>query len=339
MSYMPVRLVAVAPCEGAVEQAMDVIELKQLLGSVARLTAKQKAELLKALSAAGQGAQVCSLVESRMAQLSVCPHCGGARIVRNGSASGLQRYKCRACQRTFNALSTTPLARLRMKAKWLQQQDVLLQGLSVHRAATALGVAPCTAFRWRHRFLQLAQPVKAPQLTGVVEADETFFLRSSKGQRPGRKARKRGGCASRKERGMDLMPVLVARDRSGATADFVLDAVSKDCLSQALKPRIHSDAILCTDGSAAMAAAAKDLRVQHEAMNLSAGERVRGPWHIQNANAYHGRLKGWIARFKGVATDYLESYLGWFRALDRASRSRSKAAPMLALALGLEGHP
>ena len=49
----------------------------------------------------------------------------------------------------------------------------------------------------------------------VVKADETFFLRSSKGQRTGRKSRKRGGRASRKERGMDLIPVLVARDRSG----------------------------------------------------------------------------------------------------------------------------
>jgi hypothetical protein len=113
---------------------------------------------------------------------------------------------------------------------------------------------------------------------------------------------------------------------------------SKRCLGQALKPHIHADAILCTDSSAAMAAAANDLRVQHEALNLSAGERVRGPWHIQNANAYHGRLKGWIARCKGVATDYLESYLGWFRALDRASSNRRKSAPMLALALGIEHH-
>ena len=53
-------------------------------------------------------------------------------------------------------------------------------------------------------------------------------------------------------------------------------------------------------------------------MNLSAGERVRGPWHIQNAKVRHGRLKGWMHRFRGVATSYLESYPGWFRALDRA---------------------
>lgn len=316
---------------------MEAAELKRWLASVARLTPAQKAELLKALSARDDEAEVGQLVDSRVAQLPACPHCAGTRIVCNGSASGLQRYKCRACQRTFNALSKTPLARLRMKVKWLQQEDVLARGLIIRMASAELGVAPSTAFRWRHRFLQLAQPVKAPALTGVVEADETFFLRSSKGQRPGRMPRKRGGRASRKDRGEDLIPVLVARDRSGATADFLLEAVSKVCLSQVLKPRVNADAILCTDGSAAMAAAAKELGVHHEAMNLCAGERVRGPWHIQNANAYHGRLKGWMHRFRGVATSYLESYLGWFRALDRARRSRNQRPPMLRLALGLDG--
>ena len=267
---------------------MEAAELKGLLMSVARLTPRQKTELMSALVASGRESEVLALVESRLGEIQACPHCKSARVVRNGSASGLQRYKCRACLRTFNALSTTPMARLRMKSKWLQQQDVLLQGLSVNKAAATLEVAATTAFRWRHRFLQLTQSAKAPELTGVVEADETFFLRSSKGQRPGRKARKRGGRATRKDRGMDLIPILVARDRSGATADFLLDAVSKACVCEALQPRIHSDAILCTDGSAAMAAAAIAIGVQHEALNLSAGERVRGPWHIQNINAYHG---------------------------------------------------
>jgi hypothetical protein len=86
----------------------------------------------------------------------------------------LQRFKCRACQRTFNALSKTPLARLRNKAKCLQQK-ALGRGLIVRLASAELGVAPSTAFRWRHRFLQLTQPVKALVLTGVVEADETSF--------------------------------------------------------------------------------------------------------------------------------------------------------------------
>jgi hypothetical protein len=130
---------------------------------------------------------------------------------------------------------------------------------------------------------------------------------------------------------------LVARDRSGAAADVLLEAVSKDCLSEVLKPRVNAAAILCTDGSAVMAATAKELGVHHEAMYLSAGERVRGPWRIQNVNADHGRLKGWMHRFRGVATSDLENYLGWFRALDRASRSRNQGPPMLRLALVPEG--
>jgi hypothetical protein len=60
--------------------------------------------------------------------------------------------------------------------------------------------------------------------------------------------------------------------------------------------------------------------IAHQAVNLSAGERVRsakaGAIHVQNVNAYHARLREWIARFHGVASRYLPNYLGWRRALD-----------------------
>lgn len=47
-------------------------------------------------------------------------------------------------------------------------------------------------------------------------------------------------------------------------------------------------------------------------------ERVReGAFHIQNVNAYHSRLKNWMARFHGVATSYLVNYLCWRRMPER----------------------
>ena len=55
---------------------MDAGELKRWLASVARLTSAQKAELLKALSARDEEAEVGQLVDSRLAQLPGCPHCG-----------------------------------------------------------------------------------------------------------------------------------------------------------------------------------------------------------------------------------------------------------------------
>jgi hypothetical protein len=46
---------------------------------------------------------------------------------------------------------------------------------------------------------------------------------------------------------------------------------------------------------------------------------VKGIFHIQNVNAYHSRLKGWMERFHGVATRYLPNHLGWRRFLERLS--------------------
>ena len=212
---------------------------------------------------------------------------------------------------------------------------MLSQGLSIHEAARSLDVAPSTAFRWRHRFLAQAQRVKAGALAGIAEADETFILRSSKGQRPsGRRSRHRGGKSATRGTSDDHVPVLVVRDRSGASTDFILGRSDKAQLVTVLQLVLAPDVVLCTDGSAALAAAARQIGVEHRALNMTAGQRVQGLWHIQNVNAYHGRLKEWMRRFHGVATSYLASYLGWFRALDRSAPTGLQPAHLLALALG-----
>lgn len=105
---------------------------------------------------------------------------------------------------------------------------MLRQGPSAHQTARALAVASSTAFRRRHRFLQLLQGLKAATLQGVVETDETHVLRSSKGQRvQTRKARHRSGSAAKRALSEDQEPVQIARDRSGTTADFILERASK----------------------------------------------------------------------------------------------------------------
>ena len=67
--------------------------------------------------------------------------------------------------------------------------------------------------------------------------------------------------------------------------------------------------MLCTDGGTALAAAARHLKVEHHPINLSAGVRVQGAWHVQNVNAFCSRRRAWMIRFKGIATKYLTNYL------------------------------
>src|SRR5271166_392650 len=149
-----------------------------------------------------------------------CPHCNSRDVVHWGKASALPRYRCKGCQRTFNALTKTPLAGLRMKDKWPAQAEAMIEGVSIAQAAKRCDVDYTTAFRWRHRFLASLAGDKPEALSGIVEGDETFILESFKGKRSGmpRKARKRGGKSAKRGISAEQIPVLVARDRHGATA-------------------------------------------------------------------------------------------------------------------------
>ena len=234
-------------------------EMQRLLALLGRLTRGQRQELVNALKAQSNVEASIEVLESAGSHARACPYCKSQRLVRNGMADGLQRYKCRACGKTFNTLTGTPLVRLRHKDKWLEQTQALADGLTVHRAAEFLGVAPSTVFRWRHRFLRVPRGVKPASLAGVAEMDETYFLESYKGRQVvGRAPRKRGGRAAKRGLSREQIPVLVARER----------------------------------------------------------------------------LKTWVRRFYGVATHYLENYLGWFRALDQMPRNAAQPAQLLALALG-----
>ena len=318
---------------------MRARELKQLLNQTARLTPGQREQLMARLSTGLALDQATAIVQGRMEQHPGCPKCQAQRVVRNGQADGLQRYKCRSCGVTFNALTGTPLARLRHRSKWVEQANVMDQGLSVRKAAARMDVHRTTAFRWRHRFLVVARETKAHRLAGVAEADETYVLRSYKGQhsklraQQDRKPRRRGGKAAKRGLSAEQVPILVLRNRAGETADHVLERANKRCVAAVLQPALASDAVLCTDGSGMLARVASELGIEHHAVNTLKGEHTRGAWHIQNVNAYHSRFKQWMRRFNGVATSYLPNYLGWFRALDRNAQFGANPSSLLTLAI------
>jgi uncharacterized membrane protein (DUF2068 family) len=233
-------------------------------------------------------------------------------------------------------LTGTPLARLRHRGKWLDYLDDMLDGQSVRKTADRLGVHRNTSFRWRHRFLHLAKDDRPAALAGIAEADELFLLESQKGSRKlNRPPRKRGGVASRRGINSEHVCVLVARDRTGATVDFVTGrgAVTTAQLHRHLLPVLDRDVLLVTDSHPAYKAFARAAAISHEAVNLRAGERVRGAVHVQNVNAYHRRFRQWLARFNGVASRYLPNYLGWQWAVD--GRRIGSANEMLRIALGV----
>ena len=265
--------------------------------------------------------------------------CAHEQVSRWGFANGLQRYRCNARRATFNALTNTPPAGLRQKAKWIAYAQQMVDGTSICKSAAAVGIHPNTAFRWRHRFLSLPNGQQAIRLAGIAEADETYFLESQKGRRQGlpRAPRKRGGKASRRGLSEEQTAVLICRDRAGNTADVILEKADKEHIGAALKPLLATDVILCTDGEKALAAVAKEMGITHRPVNLAAGQRVvAGVYHVQKVNAYDSRLTEWMHRFHGVATRYLGKYLGWRQLIERHDRKFS-SVDFLRATLGING--
>jgi transposase-like protein len=130
-------------------------------------------------------AESIAALGQRRVDIIGCPHCEARDVMRWGQASAIPRYRCKACRRTFNALTKTPLAHLRMKEKWAAQAGAMIEGISLAKVAERLDVGEKTAFRWRHRFLASLADDKPRVLSGIVEGDETFILESFKGRRSG----------------------------------------------------------------------------------------------------------------------------------------------------------
>ena len=159
-------------------------DFERLLGFLDELSAEQKRRLQNALGDGDSEASVLALLESRLGDEPGCHYCdaGHEALQRWGKSHGLQRWRCCCCERSFNALTGTPLAGLRKRARWLVFAEALSERLTVKQAAKRCGVDPTTSFRWRHRFLR-AEVANKEALAGIIEADETFFRLSFKGSR------------------------------------------------------------------------------------------------------------------------------------------------------------
>jgi len=266
-----------------------------------------------------------------------CAHCGAEEIVGWGRSHGMPRYRCKACGRTFNAATGTGMARLRKKDRWFDQAQAMIEGVSLAKAAERCGVHPTTAYRWRHRFLTAPALDKPQTLQGIVEADETFILESFKGRRSGmtRKARKRGGKARHPGPFSDNIPVLVARDRSGATIDAVLPEDTAVCITEALAGAVSPANVLVCDGGLPLRGFARRAKIPVRVVPAP-GKPLPGEpdIHINNVNAYHSRLKEWMRRFHGVATRNLPNYLGWRRTLEASDKPNPQNWLLAALGQG-----
>ncbi|GKU84252.1 MULTISPECIES: IS1595 family transposase [Bacteria] len=266
--------------------------------------------------------------ETRFKEGLGCIHCGSVKVKRNGKYRDRQRYLCRDCGKSFNDLSNTPISGTRYLGKWAKYFQMMVEGYTLPKIAKRLKIHISTAFYWRHKILFALRSIGYQMLKGIIESDETFFKESLKGRRTlDREPKKRGGRD--KKRGISNLKiaVVVAQDRSGQVIAQKAGTgrVRAEEIDAVIGSYIDPSSLLCTDTATNYKKFALIKSLKHEPINLSKeGYVKKGIYHLQNVNNYHKRLKGWMDRFQGVATKYLDNYLYWFSFLQQSKKLAEK---------------
>ena len=200
--------------------------------------------------------------QKRFAGGRVCPICGCTHVIKNGhEKNGTQRFLCLECGKSF-VITTNSIASHTRKpvATWEKFIDCMLRGLSIRQSATECGISNDTAFTWRHKVLDaLQQMAESVKLDGLVEADETFFPVSYKGNhtkgtfRMPRKPHKRGHMTKLRGLSKEKVCVPCAVNRSGLSIAKIsnLARIKTAGLEEVLSDRIEPDSHIITDKASA----------------------------------------------------------------------------------------
>lgn len=316
--------------------------VNDILKSISQLSAAEQNQLKAILTNSSfvSSLNVDQFVsEKRFSNGRNCPHCGSISVVCNGHrADGTQRYICRDCHKSF--VSTTNSIVFGTKkdlSVWEQYISCMMQGLSIRKTAEICGIHRNTAFYWRHKILDALQNMAdGVKLNGIVEADETFFAVSYKGNHKNSKtfvmpraAHKRGGETHTRGLSREQVCVPCAVNRNGLSISKTanLGRITTNSLLGMFDGRIDRDSTIVTDKASAYVKFADKTNLK--LVQLKGGKTKSGIYHIQHINSYHSMLKKFMRGFNGVSTKYLNNYLIWHNFVNYAKETNAEKQRIL----------
>jgi transposase-like protein len=256
-----------------------------------------------------------------------CPHCGSDQISKNGNKDGKQRFLCRACSRTFGAVTDTVMHYSHSpEAVWKQVVRDTIEGVSIDKTAESLSLSHNNVFTMRHKILLALEQERIldpTTISGVCEADETYVLESYKGTKlePDfwREPRKHGAVAQTPGISSEYVCICTVTSREGgAVARTVNRATpSREDISEALDSRMAADALILCDG-----ARSYDVLVSDGVCNVThiKADETDDFYNINTTNGFHSFIKERYRSARGVATKYLNRYNALFEKTYRGSK-------------------
>lgn len=243
-----------------------------------------------------------------------CPFCGVVDRVAalGGESMGPGWYHCKDCRRKFTAAVGTIYERSHIPmTKWLLATHLMCaskKGISAHQLHRMIGLPYKTAWFMAHRIREGMREMNPGPMGGegkIVEADETYVGGKEKNRHKSRRFKTHAGGTWGKEIVFSLV------ERKGAVRSLHTPGVTAATLRPILVEQLNSKTKLMTDDAGQYRNMNRDF--QHEAVNHTAGEYVRGEAHTNTVESYFAVLKrGITGTYHHVSQQHLKRYLAEF---------------------------
>ena len=263
-----------------------------------------------------------------------CPNCCSTAVYGHGKYRGRSRYQCKTCRKTFNDNTGTAISGIKKVSEFQSYLQLLIDSVSIRKAAKKLDLNVFTVFTWRHKLLS-AIAMKNGSLFSdiIVECDDKQLNISEKGNKHlERKSYKRPSDRNTK-RGVsnDKISVVVATDRTNNITMKVakqgrLDTKSID---ESIGSFVQKSNIFCTDSHPSIISWASSRGLEHHRFVASKQHVKDKCFHVQYVDYVNNRFEHWQKQFYGIATKYLQNYLNWFVFLERIKTSYDKYSELL----------
>jgi transposase-like protein len=273
-----------------------------------------------------------------------CPHCGyqganyirplngSTRRTRTGSQSARRLWQCQACRKQFSAMTGTIFHGSKVPLRtWLFvifEMAANKNGMAAREIERKYGVAPKTAWFMAHR-LREAMKTKGPQhlLVGTIVSDETWIggdPTNRHGGMPDRsKARKAdrkvpvqvvpGKLHTKQKKTLKTPVVALINADTGEVRSRVVRDVTGATLGKVIADNVDMEhSVLYTDEAQHYDTLGREF-IEHNAVNHSEGEYVRGMVTTNRAEGYFGQLKRSLdGTHHKISKEHLPRYLSHF---------------------------